>query len=100
MLEKQPRKWRNHPPKLDSVKLGTKTLKTEDYSFLLRLAFKLLKYLFLVLFGFAIACILSESFGPFPVVEMLWSSLRQWFWRLAVFVFCFIATAVLVESLR
>ena len=96
--QKQPRKWRNHPLQLN-VRSST-NLKPEDHGLLLRWAFKLLRYLLLILFGFAIACILSESFGTFSGIEMLLFLLKQWFWRLAVFVFCFIATAILVESLR
>ena len=99
MSEKQPRKWRNHQLKINPVRLGTKILKTEDYGLLLRWAFKLLRYLLLFLFGFAIACILAESLG-ISVIATLLSSVRQLLWPLAVFVFCFIATAVLVESLR
>jgi hypothetical protein len=75
--------------------------RTDEHNLLFRWASKGLKFLLLTLLGFAIACILSHVFGAVSVVGMLLSrSIWQWIFRLAVFIFCMFASAMIIESWR
>lgn len=73
-------------------------LKREQNS-ILKLACKGLRYFLLTLFGFAIVIVLSQVFGAVPIVRILLSpSLWIWFLRIAVFLFCLFAIAMIFES--
>ncbi|MFL9454847.1 MULTISPECIES: hypothetical protein [Nostocales] len=67
---------------------------------LFNLASRFLKYFFLFLFGFAVAYVLSLSFGAANIAIFLLSSAIASVWRLGLLLFCLIATTVVVESLR
>ncbi|BDA70199.1 hypothetical protein CAL7716_043650 [Calothrix sp. PCC 7716] len=73
----------------------------DNHNFLFRWACKSLKYFLLTLFGFAIACVVSQVFGASVIVQIL-SSLSLWEWalRAAVFIFCFFGVAIIYESSR
>lgn len=71
-----------------------------DRNLLFQLSCKSLKYFLLTLLGFAIACIISKAIGASLIVSMLLSStVWEWFLRIAVFIFCQFAIAMIVESL-
>jgi hypothetical protein len=73
----------------------------QDNKMLFDLAAKALKYFLLALLGFAIASILSKAFGVALIAGMLLSpSIWQWILRLAVFIFCMFAIAMIIESWR
>ncbi|MBP5971309.1 hypothetical protein HW132_00805 [Brasilonema sp. CT11] len=78
-----------------------KTNLTQDHHLLLKLACKGLRYFLLTLLGFAIAYIVSAVFGVTPVIKILQSpSLWQWFIRIATFIFCLFAIAIMLDSWR
>ncbi|MEH2251643.1 hypothetical protein [Nostoc sp.] len=58
-----------------------------------------LKYFLLALLGLAVAYVLSQVFGAVSVVGMLLSeSLRLWVARIAIFLICLFAIAMIIES--
>ena len=62
-------------------------------------ACKGLKYFLLTLLGFTIAFVVSHVFGAVSITGMLLSaSLWLWFFRIAVFLFCLFAVAMMIES--
>jgi hypothetical protein len=61
---------------------------------------RVVKYLLLALFGFAVVCLVTPIFGSFQVLEVLVEVVLQWFWRLAIVVLCLMAASAVVESLR
>lgn len=69
-------------------------------TFLFRFASKSLKYFLLVLFGIAIAYILSSGLGIFHIIPILLYLLQQFFLPLGIILLCLITTTVIVESLR
>jgi hypothetical protein len=73
---------------------------TNQYSPLFRLASKCLKYFFLVLFGFAIAYILSMSLGLLHIIPMLIYLLQHWCLPLGIILLSMLTTAVILESFR
>jgi hypothetical protein len=75
-------------------------MRTNHHSSMFHLASKLLKYYFLGLFGFTVICLASVIIGAFPMIQPLLPSLSEWLVRLAAFTLCFLATAIIVESLR
>lgn len=84
-------------PKFHSKK--GKKMKTDlnnNRNFLFNWACKGLKYFLLTLFGFAIACVISQVFGAFGIVQMIF--VWEWLFRIAVFIFCFFAVAMIYES--
>ncbi|NJR75665.1 MAG: hypothetical protein HC773_22700 [Scytonema sp. CRU_2_7] len=54
----------------------------------------------IVIFGFAIAYIMSLCFGILHIAVMLLPLVGSWFWRVGVLLLCLLAMAVIVESLR
>ncbi len=73
----------------------------DGYNFMSQCALKCLKYFLLALFGFANACVISNVFGASTILQMLLSpSVWEWFYRIAVFIFCFCAVAIVYESSR
>lgn len=75
-------------------------MQRKEYSPLLKWAGRSLKFFVLVLLGFEIACILPVLLGAPDVAHLLVSSLGRWLWRLAVFVFVFLAIAAVLESIH
>ena len=58
-----------------------------------------LKYFLLALLGLAVAYVLSQVFGAVSIVGMLLSeSLRLWVARIAIFLVCLFAIAMIIES--
>jgi hypothetical protein len=73
---------------------------TNQYSPLFRLAFKSLKYFLLVLFGFAIAYVLSMSLGMLHIIPMLGYLLQNLCIPLATVLLCVLTIAIILESFR
>jgi hypothetical protein len=67
---------------------------------LFRFASKSLKYFLLVLFGIAIAYVLSSALGIFHIIPILLYLLQQFFLPLGIILLCLITTTVIIESLR
>ncbi|TWH54776.1 hypothetical protein [Dulcicalothrix desertica] len=73
----------------------------DNHNLLFRWACRNLKYFLLTLFGFVIACVVSQVFGASAIVQILSSlSLWEWLGRAAVFIFCFFGVAIIYESSR
>ncbi|MEH2450887.1 hypothetical protein [Nostoc sp.] len=71
----------------------------DDNNLLLNWTGKGLKYFLVTLLGVAIALVLSHVFGAVSIAGMLLStSLWIWFVRIAVFLFCLFAIAMIIES--
>ncbi len=70
------------------------------YSPIVKLSFKAMKLLFLFLAGFAIAYILVGSLGASQVMNVLQILISVWLMPLAALVFCIIAVAAIIESLK
>ncbi|MDZ7969135.1 MAG: hypothetical protein RM368_29995 [Nostoc sp. DedSLP03] len=73
---------------------------TNQYSRLFKLTAKFLKYFLLAIFAFAIACILSMSFGAVNIVTVLLPFAGNWFYKLGIILLCLMTTTVILESLR
>jgi hypothetical protein len=71
-----------------------------QYSQLFRAACHLLKYFFIGAFGFAIALVLSTTLGAFPIASMMLMLIGPWLMRSAIVVACFMAVAMILESVR
>ena len=72
-----------------------------EYSSIVKIAFKALKFLFLVLVGFALAYVLSVGLSaPHPVISALRDLASSWLLPLIAVTFCVIAVASLNESLK
>lgn len=70
------------------------------FSWILRLAGKMIKYYLLSLFGFVMACFVAAIFGGYWMLEPLLLVIWDWFIKFAALTLCFIAVAIVVESLR
>lgn len=78
-----------------------KTNLQDDYNLLFKFAVKGLKYFVLALVGFAIAYVISTLLNVVPIAQILLSSiLWQWMMRIAVFIFCMFAIAIILDSWR
>lgn len=78
-----------------------KTYLQDDYNLLFKFAVKGLKYFVLALVGFAIAYVISTVLNVVPIAQILLSSiLWQWMMRIAVFIFCLFAIAIILDSWR
>ncbi|MBF2064963.1 MAG: hypothetical protein IGS39_11155 [Calothrix sp. C42_A2020_038] len=73
---------------------------TNQYSPLLRLVAKFMKYFLLLAVGVAIAYTLSMILGVSHLGLTLLSLSFGWFWRLGVALLCLIGVAMVYESLR
>jgi hypothetical protein len=73
---------------------------TDDRSRLLKWASKCLKYFLLVIFGFAIAYVISMSFGVLHIAVTLLPFVASWFARIGILLLCLLTTAVILESSR
>ena len=61
---------------------------------------KVIKYLLLALFSFAMVCLVTPIFSGFQTVEILFNLVGQWFRRLGIIALCLMGSSVVVESLR
>ncbi|MDX2240228.1 MAG: hypothetical protein NW224_06050 [Leptolyngbyaceae cyanobacterium bins.302] len=71
-----------------------------DYSTVIRLGFKALKWLFLFLIGFSIACVVSASLQAEPVLAALISLMSMILAPLIVLTLCVLIGAAVLESLK
>ncbi|MEH2209631.1 hypothetical protein [Nostoc sp.] len=67
---------------------------------LFRFASKSLKYFLLVLFGIAIAYVLSSGLGILQIIPILLYILQQFLLPLGIILLCLMTIAVIFESLR
>ncbi|MEH2123660.1 hypothetical protein [Nostoc sp.] len=67
---------------------------------LFRFASKSLKYFLLVLFGIAIAYVLSSGLGILQIIPILLYLLQQFLLPLGIILLCLMIIAVIFESLR
>jgi hypothetical protein len=76
-----------------------KTKLNDDRNLLFHWACKGLKYFLLTLLGFVIALVVSRVFGVSTIVQMLlYPSIWEWLFRIAISIFCFFAIAIIYES--
>lgn len=74
---------------------------TDNLSVWFKWTCKGLKFFLLILLGFAIACVISQVFGASTIVQMILApSVWEWIGRIAVFIFCSFAVAIIYESFR
>lgn len=73
---------------------------TNQYTLLMRLVSKILKYFLLVMLGFAIAYILSTAFNALPIAKILLPFVVFGFKKLGIILLCLLAAAVILESWR
>jgi len=73
---------------------------SNDYSTVVRLGFKALKWLFLFLIGFSIACVVSASLQASQVLAALTSLMSMILAPLIVLTLCVMIGAALLESLK
>lgn len=73
---------------------------TNQYTLLMRLASKVLKYFLLIMLGFAIAYILSTAFNALPIAKILLPFVVFCFQKLGIILLCLLAAAVILESWR
>jgi hypothetical protein len=73
---------------------------TDDPSFLLQWAYKLLKYFLLAMLGFGIAYVMSVSFGALSFSSVLMPIFFAGFWRTGLILLSLMTIAIFVESLR
>ncbi|MEB3360288.1 MAG: hypothetical protein VKK04_26425 [Synechococcales bacterium] len=71
-----------------------------DYGKLLQFALKVLKYFLLLLFGLGIASLFTAALGAFQIAEAILLLMGFLTWRCSGPVFCLLAIAILVESIR
>jgi hypothetical protein len=71
-----------------------------DYSWLFRFAVRVLKYFLLALFGILVAIVLSKVLVIPLLTSMLVDILSATLFKAMVLVFCLMAIAVVVESIR
>lgn len=71
-----------------------------DYSPTVKLAFSVLRWFFLFLTGFTVACLFSAILQATIVVEILIHLLSRSIGPLAILTFCTVTIATISESLR
>ena len=71
-----------------------------DYNPILKIALKVVQLFLWFCYGLAIALLLSALFGSFEIVAGWLPAIASLLFRIAVIVFFFLATAIIVESLR
>lgn len=74
--------------------------KPEDYSPLLKLGFQAVKWFFLFMSGFSIACVISACLDATGVISVLQMLASKAFGPLAVLTFCIVAIVAVLESFR
>lgn len=80
------------------IEIGNES--SNDYSTVVRLGFRALKWLFLFLIGFAIACVVSASLQAPQVLQALMSLISTIVVPLIVLILCVMVGAAIVESLK
>jgi multidrug transporter EmrE-like cation transporter len=80
--------------------MSLKIMTTNQYTPLLQLAFKSMKYFLWILFGFAIAYTLSSGLGILDIIPILMYLLQNLFLPVGIILLCLITTAVIIESWR
>ncbi|MDX2232777.1 MAG: hypothetical protein NW220_24315 [Leptolyngbyaceae cyanobacterium bins.349] len=80
------------------VQLTSET--AQDYSVVVRLGFRALKWLFLFLIGFSIACVVSASLGATPVLATLNGLISIILAPLIVLTLCVMIGVAILESLK
>ncbi len=80
------------------IQIGNES--SNDYSTVVRLGFRALKWLFLFLIGFAIACVVSASLQAPQVLQALMSLISTIVVPLIVLILCVMVGAAIVESLK
>ncbi len=83
-----------------SATFVSKIMDTNQDTLLFRFASKSLKYFLLLLFGIAIAYVLSTGLGILYIIPILLYLLQQFLLPLGIILLCLITTAVIIESLR
>ncbi|MGH8000516.1 MAG: hypothetical protein ACREPR_14080 [Brasilonema sp.] len=73
---------------------------TKQDSRLMRLVSRFLKYFLLMLFGFALAYVISISFNVLPIAAPVLLIVGDWLWRLGILLLCLMAVAIIFESIR
>ncbi|QLE54737.1 hypothetical protein [Nostoc sp. TCL26-01] len=73
---------------------------TNKDTILFRLVGQLIKYFLLMLFGFAIAYVLSTALGALQIIPLLIAVLKMVFLPLGIILICLITIMVILESLR
>ncbi|MBC1222144.1 hypothetical protein GNF10_18005 [Nostoc sp. UCD121] len=73
---------------------------TNQDTLLFRFVSKSLKYFLLVLFGIAIAYVLSIGLGILQIIPILLYLLQQFLLPVGIILLCLITVAVIIESLR
>ncbi len=71
-----------------------------QYSPLLRLAYKFFKYFSWLVFGLAIAFILSWGLRVFYIIPIIMYLIKHFFVPLGFILLCLITTAIILESWR
>ena len=84
----------------NSATFVSKIMDSNQDTLLFRFASKSLKYFLLVLFGIAIAYVLSSGLGILQIIPILLYLLQQFLLPLGIILLCLITTAVIIESLR
>lgn len=84
----------------NSATFVSKIMDSNQDTLLFRLASKSLKYFLLVLFGIAIAYVLSKGLGILQIMPILLYLLQQFLLPLGIILLCLITIAVIFESLR
>jgi hypothetical protein len=73
---------------------------TNKDTLLFRLVSHLIKYFLLMLFGFAIAYVLSTALGVLHIIPLMIAVLKTVFVPLGIILLCLITITVIFESLR
>ena len=73
---------------------------TDRYSLMFRLACEVFKYFFISLFAFVMLCLVLSGLGATQLVAVLFVFIGQWLLRIAALALCFMASAIIFESLR
>ena len=69
-------------------------------TWLFRFTTKVIKYLLIAFFSFAMVCLMTPIFSGFQTIELLFNLVGQWFWRLGIVALCLMGSSVVAESLR
>ena len=65
---------------------------------ILKFSGRSLEFFLLMVFGFMIVCVISLAFNASHIANIL-PTVVDWTWRLGLILICFIATAMILESL-
>jgi hypothetical protein len=73
---------------------------TKNSSWLFGVALMIGQSTLLFLFGSTIGALLAIAFDAFHLAEILMWLVKAWIWRAAIILFCILAVAVVMESIR